>query len=170
MSHPVILRGDAAAIPEVQALAGRVWREHYPGIISPEQIEYMLERGYSTAALRRFVEDPAAGLLLAREAGVLVGFAAWYGDRAAASVKLDKLYVATCRQRAGIGARLIGVVAEAARTFGARTLSLNVNKHNHSAQRAYRNCGFVLREAVVVDIGGGFVMDDYVMELPLAPA
>ena len=52
---------------------------------------------------------------------------------------------------------------ESRRAAGARTLMLNVNKHNTQAIRAYEKHGFAIRDAVVVDIGGGFVMDDYVM-------
>lgn len=37
-----------------------------------------------------------------------------------------------------------------------------------SAIAAYRKYGFTVREEVVQDIGGGFVMDDYIMEKPLA--
>ncbi|MEO8488040.1 MAG: hypothetical protein ABI585_17060, partial [Betaproteobacteria bacterium] len=46
-------------------------------------------------------------------------------------------------------------------------LVLNVNKRNAKAIAAYRACGLATREDVVVDIGGGFVMDDYVMAKPL---
>jgi len=38
------------------------------------------------------------------------------------------------------------------------------------AIRAYERYGLAIREAVVVDIGNGFVMDDYVMALNLATA
>ena len=41
---------------------------------------------------------------------------------------------------------------------------LAVNKHNFNAIAAYRKHGFIVREAVVKEIGGGFVMDDYIME------
>jgi GNAT superfamily N-acetyltransferase len=100
---------------------------------------------------------------LASVVGRLAGFAAWYvtADRAAA--KLDKLYVVQSLQRKGLGGRLIGRVADLARGAGASVLVLNVNKHNIQAIRAYEKHGFAIREAVVVDIGGGFVMDDYVM-------
>ena len=63
----------------------------------------------------------------------------------------------------GLGRRLIEHVAAQARADGATTLVLNVNKRNASAIAAYRRCGFAVREEVVVDIGGGYVMDDYVM-------
>ena len=56
----------------------------------------------------------------------------------------------------------------AARADGAGWLILNVNKRNASAIAFYERCGLAVREAVVVDIGEGFVMDDYVMAKPLA--
>src|SRR5438876_12445579 len=45
---------DLAAVAE---LARVIWRKHYPGIISHEQIVYMLALGYSLDALRRFNTD-----------------------------------------------------------------------------------------------------------------
>jgi ribosomal protein S18 acetylase RimI-like enzyme len=62
---------------------------------------------------------------------------------------------------------LIARVAAAARAEGARTLILNVNKQNTQAIRAYEKHGFATRSAVVVDIGNGYAMDDYVMARPL---
>lgn len=41
---------------------------------------------------------------------------------------------------------------------------LQVNKRNEKAIRVYRGAGYGVREEVVVDIGSGFVMDDYIME------
>ena len=63
----------------------------------------------------------------------------------------------------GLGGRLIARVEELARAAGATTLILNVNKHNVQAIRAYEKHGFATRDAVVVDIGQGYVMDDFVM-------
>jgi ribosomal protein S18 acetylase RimI-like enzyme len=44
---------------------------------------------------------------------------------------------------------------------------LAVNKSNRSAISAYLKHGFRVGDAVVKDIGGGFVMDDYIMVKPL---
>jgi hypothetical protein len=44
---------------------------------------------------------------------------------------------------------------------------LQVYKRNLSAIAVYRACGFTIREAIVLDIGQGYVMDDYVMEKAL---
>ena len=41
---------------------------------------------------------------------------------------------------------------------------LQVNKRNTKAISSYRKYGFEVRSSTVDDIGGGYVMDDYVME------
>jgi len=153
-------------LPVVQRLARITWRAHYPGIISPAQIDYMLERGYANAALEAFLDGPGRGLAIGLRDQEPVGFAAWL-PAGPATAKLDKLYVLPDAQRCGIGRALIEHVAASSRRVGAATLSLNVNKRNASAIAAYRRCGFAIREATVVDIGQGFVMDDYVMERSL---
>ena len=158
------IAGAAAAdIPVVQDLAQRIWRVHYPGIITVEQIDYMLARGYAASELLRFLQTPGAGLALARIDDAAIGFAAWYRHAQPATTKLDKLYVLPEHHGRGIGRRLIAHVEAAARADGATRLVLNVNRHNRGAIAAYLRCGFVVHDEVVVDIGNGFVMDDYVM-------
>jgi diamine N-acetyltransferase len=162
-----IVRARREELSEVQRLAGAIWRAHYPGIITSDQIDYMLERGYALDALAGFLDAPDRGLELATVDGGIVGFAAWYVTDLPAEAKLDKLYVSQSWQRQGLGGRLIACVEDNARAAGARTLALNVNKDNAQAVRAYEKHGFSIREAVVVDIGCGFAMDDYVMAKPI---
>ncbi|MEO8677125.1 MAG: GNAT family N-acetyltransferase [Casimicrobiaceae bacterium] len=166
-SEIVIVRARHGQLPDVQRLAGVIWRAHYPGILTHEQIDYMLDRGYALDTLAGFLDAPSRGLEVASVDGDLVGFAAWYVTDKPAEAKLDKLYVLQSRQRNGLGGRLIACVEGHARAAGARTLVLNVNKNNLSAVRAYGKHGFAICEAVVIDIGGGFVMDDYVMAKPI---
>jgi len=150
-------------LPIVQDLAHRIWHRHYPGIISVEQIGYMLERGYAMPVLGECLVAPGAGLALARDGERPVGFAAWSRSAEPATTRLDKLYVLQEDHRRGIGRRLIEHVETAARADGSTALILNVNKRNLSSVVAYEHCGFTTRESLVVEIGNGFVMDDYVM-------
>ena len=60
-------------------------------------------------------------------------------------------------------AMLLKRIEAIARERGFATLVLGVNKMNTQAIAAYRKHGFAIRESVVTDIGGGFMMDDYVM-------
>ncbi|HZI83113.1 MAG TPA: GNAT family N-acetyltransferase [Casimicrobiaceae bacterium] len=166
MREPIPIRiADASEsdLQRVAELAGVIWRRHYPGIITPGQIDYMLSTGYSRAALERFIVEPGAGLLLAHAGDRFVGFAAYYRTDPPGELKLDKLYVHQDYQGKGVGSRLIGRVEEAASAQKLPSLILNVNKNNVGAIRAYEANGFAIRESVVIDIGGGYVMDDYVM-------
>jgi GNAT superfamily N-acetyltransferase len=162
-----IVDGTHDDIATVQRLADAIWRAYYPAILSAGQIDYMLEHGYATGVLEKFVRDRGAGLALAHVDGAPVGFAAWYRPDEPATTKLDKLYVQPALHGRGIGRGLIAHVEAAARRDGARTLVLAVNKGNAKAIAAYRACGFAIRSATIVDIGGGFFMDDYVMAKPL---
>lgn len=153
------LRPDEAEA--VVALAGRVWRAHYPGIISPEQIEYMLEQRYRPVLVRQFL---ARGdiWLAARAEGVLVGFAHGH-PLVGGDYKLDKLYVDLDWQRHGIGGALIREMVARAAGSGRARLVLRVNRRNQQAIDAYLKHGFTVVTLHLEDIGNGFIMDDYVM-------
>ena len=49
-------------------------------------------------------------------------------------------------------------------------LLLRVNRQNQPAIDAYLRYGFTVATLIVEDIGGGYVMDDYVMMKELQPA
>jgi diamine N-acetyltransferase len=149
-------------LPVIATLAGAIWRAVYPGIIPREQIEYMLARMYAVEELARQAGQGTVFLRLLVN-GKPVGFAAHSPTGNPAERKLDKLYIHPDHQRHGHGGRLLDHVIAAARALGCTSLMLTVNKRNTKAIAAYEKGGFVIRESVVADIGGGFVMDDYVM-------
>ena len=153
-----LAEGDIAAVIE---LAGVIWRHHYPGIISMEQIDYMLAQRYTPAIIRAQMQSGSAWWDLARIGDRIIGFAQYeiYGG----AMKLDKLYMHQEFQRQGHGARLLAHVEDTARRRGLDAVRLNVNKYNLKAIAAYRKNGYEVAEIVVADIGGGYVMDDYVM-------
>lgn len=162
-SAVTISPAHALEIPEIQRLADEIWRQHYPGIISESQIDYMLATGYSTAALQKFFTSTNAGAAIARSDAVSIGFAAWYPLESLQMMKLDKLYVRPQHHRGGVGRALIDHVTQRARTSGYAAITLNVNRGNADAIAAYERCGFTIRERGDFPIGEGFVMEDYVM-------
>lgn len=156
-------------IGELVILAREIWLAHYPSIISRDQIEYMLAQRYAPEVIRKELERLDVWWDVLREDGRLAGFSSYFLTGAPGEMKLDKLYVDTRRQRRGHGGRLIERAAEVARSQGCHRLMLAVNKRNLNAIGAYLKHGFEVVDAVVKDIGGGFVMDDYVMALRLEP-
>jgi ribosomal protein S18 acetylase RimI-like enzyme len=153
----------AADVEAVSALAGEIWRAHYPSIISAAQIEYMLAQRYEPARVREELlrRDLWWDQLLVN--GRMTGFASYFLTANAGEMKLDKLYVHHGHQRRGYGGMLLDRAVTIARAYGCETLVLAVNKLNRSAIAAYEKNGFRITDAVIKDIGSGFVMDDYVM-------
>jgi ribosomal protein S18 acetylase RimI-like enzyme len=160
---PQILPATETDLPAIARLAGIIWRSHYPGIISAEQIEYMLAKMYSLETLREEMRLRAIRyerLLAGQE---LAGFASHGPTEQPQVFKLHKIYLHPAWHGQGLGSMLLRHCALQARELGADRLMLTVNKRNSQAIAAYHRNGFAITDSVVVDIGGGFVMDDYVM-------
>ena len=153
-----------ADIAPVCALAREIWMQHYPGIITVRQIEYMLAQRYSPDAIRMQLQAGDAWWDKLEVRGELCGFASYERGTGARAMKLDKLYVHQLVRGKGYGAALIDHVTKVARRQGMDNLTLQVNKYNHGSVAAYLRVGFAVAKTVKVDIGNGFFMDDYVME------
>jgi diamine N-acetyltransferase len=154
---------NAADVRAIGALARLVWQDAYPGIIPQRQIDFMLEQRYNEPCLLEELASSSIWWDRITVDGQLAGFASSLLTSIPREIKLDKLYVHPNRQRLGLGGRLISQVVERASVNGCETLILAVNKRNERAIAAYRKHGFAVREAVCVDIGRGFVMDDFIM-------
>ncbi len=68
----------------------------------------------------------------------------------------------------GLGQRLLDWIESSARSNGYTHLVLQVNKNNAKAIAAYRRKDYAIEREVVVDIGHGYLMDDYVMRKSIA--
>jgi diamine N-acetyltransferase len=152
-------------VENLAALAHDIWHRHYPAIISREQINYMLAQRYSPALIRAQLGETDHGWWVVEVNGNLAGFA--HASLLDNHCKLDKLYVHPDYQHRGFGAALLKHVRSFAIGHGKHRLILQVNLHNALALSAYRKYGFSIIESRVCDIGGGYVMDDYFMELTL---
>jgi ribosomal protein S18 acetylase RimI-like enzyme len=67
-------------------------------------------------------------------------------------------------QKTGAGKALLQQSIDYATSNAASCLYLQVNKQNN-ALHFYSKHGFTIREASILEIGGGYIMDDYIMEL-----
>lgn len=151
----------------IEALARQIWPSTYTGIISQVQIDFMLDWMYSTKTLQ---EQSAAGheFYILNTDGLDSGFMAleWVEQQGKSELKINKLYVLPSIQGKGAGRSLVNKAIERAQTSTVRSIFLQVNKAN-KAKNFYLKLGFEIREEAVFDIGNGFIMDDYIMALPL---
>ncbi|HXR05469.1 MAG TPA: bifunctional aminotransferase class I/II-fold pyridoxal phosphate-dependent enzyme/GNAT family N-acetyltransferase [Verrucomicrobiae bacterium] len=158
-----IIPATEADLPAISKLAGVIWRACYPGIITTEQIDYMLARMYALDVLRDEIRSQGISYDQLLVDGKPAGFASYGPTDKPGVVKLHKLYLLPELHGRGLGSRLLQQVEREVRAGGGRRLILSVNKRNVRAIAAYQRNGFVIADSVVTDIGNGFVMDDYVM-------
>lgn len=86
---------DAEAIRD---LAVRIWNASYPGIITQEQIDYMLGRMYSPEKIRTEIREEGIVYLRVERLTEMIAFAAFGpGDREG-DVFVHKLYVEAALQ------------------------------------------------------------------------
>lgn len=154
-------------IRAVQDLAGRIWREHYPGIITREQIDYMLGKMYAAEVIADEIANKGYRYDLVLRDREAVGYLSSRFDDDSRTVLVSKLYLLPALHGQGIGRRMLQRVKDDAVRAGAQSISLFVNKGNSKAIRAYERYGFVKDRETVTDIGSGYVMDDFGMELRL---
>lgn len=150
-------------VPQLAALAREIWHAHYPGIISVAQIEYMLDERYSETVIREELkrQDLWWDVLLLNEK--LTGYTSYFVTDMPRTIKIDKLYLHPGAQRQGYARLLIDHVAARMTAHGCKRLTLAVNRHNKTAIAAYLKYGFEITETSLRTIGGGFLMDDYIM-------
>lgn len=156
-----ITKANESDLTAIANLADIIWREHYTPIIGPEQVEYMLGKFQSASAMSQQLLEGVDYYSLWLD-DLLIGYLSFYtkGD----ALFLSKIYVLSQLRGQGIGQQAVDFVKQQAQSKGLDRIQLTVNKYNTGSITAYERMGFKKTEEVVMDIGGGFVMDDYVME------
>jgi GNAT superfamily N-acetyltransferase len=151
-------------IQTAAALAREIWAQQYTPIIGVAQVKYMVDNFQSEKAI---AADIASGYVytIAYWEGTPCGYSAIRFDPDA--LFLSKLYVLQAFRGKGIAQAMLRVAGEAARQHNLARIRLTCNKYNTGSLSDYARMGFVRTADIVTDIGGGFVMDDYVMEKPL---
>lgn len=161
---PVVTREDAEL---TASLAGKIWTEHYTPIIGSEQVEYMLDRFQSADRIYSDITESGYVYHMAFSGDEPAGYCSARLDPAAGELFLSKLYVEKSFRGRGIARMFLGVLRELAESNKCSHIRLTVNKYNSNSLKVYDRLGFKVAGSVVTDIGGGFVMDDYVMRLDL---
>ena len=154
-------------IPTIRALAQEYWPVAFVSILSASQIAYMMEMMYSHSSLEGQM-NKGHQFAIASKNNEKVGYMSYETDcEGMGKTKIHKLYISPHYQRMGVGKAMVDFVTEQALQANNSALFLNVNKHNNKAIGFYKKHHFVLTKEEEIDIGDGFIMDDYVFELPL---
>jgi diamine N-acetyltransferase len=158
-----IRKASLEDIPLIRELTFRVWPQTYAATLSQEQIDYMLELMYSEASLTKQMTVDGCDFIIVFENGNPVGFAS-FSEAETGVWKLHKIYVLPNQQGKGTGRFVIDYIIKAIKQQGATALQLQVNRYN-KAKEFYEKLGFAVIKIADFDIGNGFFMNDYIMEM-----
>lgn len=152
-------------IPLIRRLAQEIWPATYGELLSPDQLQYMLELFYSPTALETQMREGHRFLVL-EEDGVPQGFADFSEIDPPGTVKLHKLYVLPSGQGKGWGRQLLQQVISLSEALEAHAIQLQVKRDN-SARHFYEKMGFRVLHELDLEIGNGYFMRDYIMQYDL---
>lgn len=145
-------------IKELASLASSIWNEYWTCILTPEQIDYMVENFQSEKAIKNQIENENYTYYFIIKDGAKAGYFGISDKKE--YLFLSKLYIKKEYRHQGLGKKAFEKIKELAND---KPIRLTVNKYNTNTINAYKKWGFEIIDAVVTDIGSGFVMDDYIM-------
>ncbi|MGX7012790.1 GNAT family N-acetyltransferase [Vagococcus silagei] len=151
----------ATEVEELFIVLERIWREVFTPIIGANQVEYMMENYQSPQNIRQEIEDGAHYFLLTLD-GKPIGYTAYeINDE---QVYISKIYLGSESRGKGLSSEVFNWYEEIGK---GKKLHLNVNQGNKLAISVYEHRGFERVGERYVDIGEGYIMDDYIYEKDL---
>lgn len=154
-------------LPEINRIAHETWPITFGEILSEKQIAYMLDWMYSVPSLESQIKEKGHVFLMAKDADGYLGYASYeLNYKGEAKAKIHKIYLLPVSQGKGVGAALINQIGKIALEKNNESLLLNVNRYN-KAVGFYEKVGFKVVGNEDIDIGDGFLMEDFVMEKTL---
>jgi ribosomal protein S18 acetylase RimI-like enzyme len=159
-----LIQIKANQLPIVIELTKKICPVAYGTILSKAQLDYMIQKFYNETALQELIQKGHIFYLAQDEKENYVGFVSYEINSVPDKTKIHKIYVLPETQGTGLGRQFFELVKEQAKENNQKAIFLNVNKYNN-ALHFYTRLGFTIIKDEVIDIGEGYVMDDYVMEL-----
>lgn len=157
---------------ELAKLADEIWHEYWPALIGIDQTDYMVDNFQSIEAIKRDMAENNYEYWFIEaqdeEGKRIVGYTGGHDEPETNRFFISKIYLLAEERGRGFASRTIAFYEDLCRSRGFHAMYLTVNKGNDLGIRAYKGKGFETIDAVETDIGEGYVMDDYIMEKPVA--
>lgn len=167
-----IIKAGEDDLQKVHDMAEVVFRHTYRDILSPEQMEYMMEWMYSLPNLHKQTADGHV-FFIATDGMSSCGYVSvqpeGFSEDGRRIFHLQKIYVMPSEQGRGLGRILFETALSYVRSMmnGAPSVvELNVNRSNPSVD-FYKHLGMKILRQGDFHIGNGFYMNDYIMGIEL---
>ncbi|NEW09709.1 GNAT family N-acetyltransferase [Paenibacillus sp. SYP-B3998] len=152
----------AKEIAEVARLAAEIWREYYVSIITIEQIDYMIGKFQEVPAITDQIYHQGYEYYLIHHDNSAVGYMSARQEEG--KLFLSKFYIGKEHRGHSYASQALAFLEQLCKDRNLSHIWLTVNRHNESSIAIYEKKGFRTVREQIVDIGNGFVMDDFIME------
>lgn len=155
-------------IPTIRAMAAIVFPETYKNILTPQQIDYMMEWMYSKDSLYQQMTKEGHIYYLAYQENEPAGYLSIQPE-GEHIFHLQKLYILPQFQGMHLGEQLFKQAIAAIKELHPTPcqMRLNVNRHN-KALNFYQKMGMKKIAEGDFPIGNGYYMNDYIMGLDIS--
>lgn len=162
-----IREANTADCELIQELAQQIFPVTYQSILTPGQVEYMMEWMYSLDNIRRQMEEEKQVYLLAYQKEKAIGYAS-VQQQGEDVFHLQKIYVLPSYQGKHCGSFLFREAIKFIKTRHPEPclMELNVNRYNKALQ-FYERMGMKKLREGDFPIGNGFYMNDYIMGIEI---
>ena len=145
-------------VPLICKLAHKIWHEHYPSIITVEQIDHMLDTRYSPEVIATQIKN-GEQYFLACVANEPLAYASV--ELKTDFYYLHKFYVDVSKHHTGIGTEFFEYLIK--QIDNSKPIKLQVNRMNYKAVNFYFKMGFIIETVGDFNIGNNYYMNDFVM-------
>ncbi|MGI6251774.1 MAG: GNAT family N-acetyltransferase [Anaerolineaceae bacterium] len=146
----------------VSELAHAIWQEHFTPLLQPGQVDYMLRRYQSPAAVHQAIQQEGYRYYFLIVCEEKIGYMAVCPK--GEILFLSKLYIKKEHRGQGYSKKALEFLQDCARKDGHARIRLNCYRHNDRSLAVYEKLGFMITAEENADIGGGYVLDDYILE------
>ena len=157
---------SASEIEITAQLANKIWNQHYIPIIGQAQVDYMVDKFQSVPAITEQITK-GYRYFISYHQNTPVGYMALVANEVEKKLMISKIYIDTEFRGLNLGSGLLNFAIQEAKNKSYKLIWLTVNKNNSNSIKWYEKRGFNIKEKIVMDIGNGYVMDDYLMEMVL---
>lgn len=151
-------------LDKIQNIAIVTWPATFGGLISSDQIKYMLKLIYNQESLKEQILDKGHQFIMVEKYSQEIGFFSYEINHEPQShLMIHKIYILPKSQGQGIGLRILNFLSNTALNHKINQLRLKVFHKNEKALGFYKKYGFKSTVIEKLDIGQGYQVEEYEM-------
>ncbi|MCA0430269.1 MAG: GNAT family N-acetyltransferase [Bacteroidetes bacterium] len=154
-----LIKANNNDVLSIAELAKTIWHQHYPSIISIEQINYMLNKMYCKQSLEEQINVLNHKFYFIMFENEKIGFIS-VNETEPNNWHINKFYILQTIAAKGVGTHCFN---EILKLLTPKKITLTVNRKNYKSINFYFKNGFKINEVKDFDIGNGYLMEDFIM-------